>query len=351
MAKPFELTGPRRYQRRAVWTLLRVSLSTLLRRIAKGPLRPGWNLALETSTAYLRAVERASFRLHTIQDQRLFADALVFASPALALVTVTPAEVEEVKGHWYVPRASANTTTMLYLHGGGYAFYSSAYANMIATIAHATTTDTFALDYPLTPEHPYPVQLDSAIAAYRWLLATGHVPSQLVVAGDSAGGNLVLALLLALRERSLPMPALAVGLSPWVDLACSGESMYTNDGIDWVGRAMAVRWGEWFAAGHDLHDPMISPLYADVQGLGPLYVQAGTGEILIDQIRDFVDRATRQGIKVAYDEWANMPHDFQAYGNTVPQAADALARLARQMRNHTMAAAQTDAPTGGPPAQ
>jgi acetyl esterase/lipase len=156
-----------------------------------------------------------------------------------------------------------------------------------------------------------------------------------------------LALLLALRELNLPMPALAVGLSPWVDIACSGESMFTNDGIDWVGRAMAVRWGQWFAAEHDPHDPMISPLYADVQGLGPLYIQAGTGEILIDQIRDFVDRATRQGITIAYDEWNNMPHDFQAYGDTVPQASDALARLSHQIRDHTMAAAPSDAPTGG----
>jgi acetyl esterase/lipase len=173
MAKPFELSGPRSYQQRAVWTLLRVSLSTLLRRITKGPMRPGWNLTLETSTAYLRTVERASYRLPTIQEQRLFTDALLFASPALALVTVTPVEVEGVKGHWYVPRTSADKTTMLYLHGGGYAFYSGAYANMIATIAHATSTRAFALDYPLTPEHPYPAQLDSALDAYRWLLATG----------------------------------------------------------------------------------------------------------------------------------------------------------------------------------
>jgi acetyl esterase/lipase len=143
------------------------------------------------------------------------------------------------------------------------------------------------------------------------------------------------------------MPALAVGLSPWVDIACSGESMFTNDGIDWVGRVMAVRWGEWFTHGNDVHDPMISPLYADVQGLAPLYIQAGTGEILIDQIRDFVDRARRQGVTIAYDEWDNMPHDFQAYGNVVPQAADSLIQLARQMRDHTMAVAPTDAPTGG----
>jgi acetyl esterase/lipase len=347
MAKPFQLCGPRRYQLRAAWTLSWVSSATVLHRAVRGPLRPGWNLALEMSTAYLRAMERESFRLPTIREQRLYTDALVFTSPALPHVTVTPVEGDGIKGQWYVPLHPVEQTTLLYLHGGGYAFFAGASANMTATIAHATNTRTFALDYPLTPEHPFPAQLDSALDAYRWLLAAGSVPNQLVVAGDSAGGNLVLALLLALRERGLPMPALAVGLSPWVDIACSGESMFTNDGIDWVGREMAVRWGEWFANGHDVRDPMISPLHADVQGLAPLYIQAGTSEVLIDQIREFVDRARRQGATIAYDEWDNLPHDFQAYGNALPQAAAALARLARQMRDHTMAAAATDAPAGG----
>jgi acetyl esterase/lipase len=331
--------------------LFRVSVAAALRRIVRGPLRPGWNLALESSTAYLRAMERASARLPTIQEQRLLTDALVFASPALPRVTVTPVDADGVKGQWYMPDAPMDPMTLLYLHGGGYAFFAGAYTNMIATITDATRMRTFALDYPLTPERPFPAQLDSALAAYQWLLAAGHEPSEVVVVGDSAGGNLALALLLTLRERGIPMPVLAVGLCPWVDIACSGQSMITNDGIDWVGRTMAVQWGEWFASGHDLRDPLVSPLYADVHGLAPMYIQAGTGEILIDQIRDFVDRAKQQGITIAYDEWENMPHDFQAYGETVPQAADALARLASQLReytDHTRVSSPTDGSAGGP---
>jgi acetyl esterase/lipase len=324
-----------------VWTLFTVSLLTVLRRLAKGPLRPGWNLTLELSTAYLRALERETFRLPAIREQRLATDALIFASPALPQVTVTPVAVEvipgQVKGHWYVPRAPLARTTILYLHGGGYAFYAGAYANMIATIAHRTSVRTFALDYPLAPEHPYPAQLHSALAAYQWLLAIGHRPGQLVVAGDSAGGNLVISLLLALREHGVPMPALAVGLSPWVDLACSEESMLSNDGLDWVGKAMALRWADWYCHDNDPRDPMISPLYADLQGLSPLYLQAGTGEILIDQIRTFVRRAEQQGATILYDEWNDMPHDFQAHGDAVPQAAEALARLAQHIRFHTLA--------------
>jgi acetyl esterase/lipase len=322
--------------------LLRAALATVRRRISGGPLRPGWNLTLEISTAYLREVDRVAFRLPTIQEQRLFIDALLFAPRALGHMSVIPIEAAEVngrvRGQWYVPSAPANQATILYLHGGGYAFYSRTYENMIATIAHATGTRTFALDYPLAPERPYPAQLHSAFAAYRWLLASGYDPEQLVVAGDSAGGNLALALLLALRQHGLPMPALAVGLCPWVDIACSGESMTTNEGVDWVGKEMAVRWGEWFCDGNDPRDPMISPLYADVRGLPPLYVQAGTGEILVDQIRDFVRRATGQGVAILYDEWDDMPHDFQAYGDAVPQALDALARLAHQISRSTRAA-------------
>jgi acetyl esterase/lipase len=106
--------------------------------------------------------------------------------------------------------------------------------------------------------------------------------------------------------------------------------------------------GEWFTNGHDPHDPLISPLYADVQGLAPLYIQARTGDILIGQIRDFVDQAKQQGAMVLCDEWDDMPHDFQAYGDAAPQAADALARLARQIRSHTMTAVAETPPTAVP---
>jgi acetyl esterase/lipase len=287
------------------------------------------------STAYLRTIERGMLRLPTIQEQRAYVDALVFASQSLPRVAITMEQADSVTGHWYTPRTVLSSATILYLHGGGYAFDARSLDNLIAHVALAGQARTFALSYPLAPEHRYPAQLDCAVAAYRWLLASGIVPEQLVVVGDSAGGNLVLALLLALRERALPMPALGVCLSPWVDIACSGQSMIDNDGIDWIDREMALRWADWCRGSADPADPMLSPLHADLRGIAPLYIQAGGAEILIDQIRAFVTNARRQGAAIAYDEWEGMPHDFQAYGDVVPQAADALARLATVIRSQT----------------
>jgi acetyl esterase/lipase len=287
------------------------------------------------STAYLRAIERDMARLPTIAEQRACADALVFASQSVPRVAITTEESGGVQGRWFSPRTDPSWVTILYFHGGGYAFDARVHDNLIAHVALASGAKTFVPRYPLAPEHPYPAQLERAVGAYRWLLTSGIAPDQLVVAGDSAGGNLVLALLLALRERAMPMPALAVCLSPWVDITCSGQSMRENDRIDWVGHANALRWADWYCGSTDPADPMLSPLHADFRDTTPLYIQAGGAEILIDQIRAFVDNAHRQGAVIEYDEWQGMPHDFQAYGDLVPEAADALARLAAVIRGRT----------------
>src|SRR5262249_50689495 len=154
VAKVLQFSGPMRYRWRAVWMLFRTSIFTLARRLVKGPLRPGWNLTLEISTAYLRESERWVFHLPSIERQRLATDALVFTSPALGRVTIGDAYIETVSGRWYIPPTTIGDVTMFYLHGGGYAFSSGAHINMIATIAQTAGVKVFALDYPLTPEHP-----------------------------------------------------------------------------------------------------------------------------------------------------------------------------------------------------
>lgn len=200
----------------------------------------------------------------------------------------------------YQAKAGAARVTVLYLHGGGYAYYSAAHQNLIALVTLAARARTFALDYRLIPEHPFPAQLEDALAAYRWLLQTGVAPERLVVAGDSAGGNLTLALLLALREAGLPLPALGVCLAPWVDVLNSGASMTANAPYDWVEKRMADR-----------------------------------AEILHDMIRAFADRAAQQGADVELEVWPDMPHDFQAFGEVVPESKAALDRI-RQVIEETL---------------
>lgn len=155
-----------------------------------------------------------------------------------------------------------------------------------------------------------------------------------MVIGDSAGGNLTLALLLSLRDSRLPLPALGICLAPWTDAENCGGSMTANAAYDWIEPRMAARWAEWPCSGADRRNPLISPIHADLNGLPPIYIQSGSAEILHDMIRAFADQAREQGAKVTLEVWQNMNHDFQAYGDLVPESGAALARIGEVNAEH-----------------
>jgi acetyl esterase/lipase len=161
-----------------------------------------------------------------------------------------------------------------------------------------------------------------------------------VVAGDSAGGNLALALLVALRDAQTPLPALAICISPWTDLANSGESMANNQIYDWPQKRMPEKWAEWLCNGDNPQNPLISPIHADLHGLPHIFIQAGETEILFDMIRQFADSAKRQGADVVLEVWENMNHDFQAYGDSVPQSHAALSHIGRVVHQHVLRMAE-----------
>jgi acetyl esterase/lipase len=332
---PLVFSGRYSYRLRNLVDLLWWSAAVAVRRLVRGPRRPGWSWTLESSSAFLRVQMAVAFdiadKTGDIAASREYANALCFALQALASMTLEPV-TRPVKGLWYTPRAGGRDLILLYLHGGGYAYYSKLHGNFIALVALAAEARTFALEYRLIPEHPFPAQLEDALTAYRWLLAQGVNPRRLVVAGDSAGGNLTLALLLALRRDGLPQPLLAYGLCPWTDVGNSGASMTSNAAEDWVHPRMAAAWAKQLCAGGaDPRDPLVSPLHADLRGLAPIYLQAGGAEILLDMIRDFHARAQAQGADVALDVWEHMPHDFQAYGDLVPDARQALQRFREKL--------------------
>ena len=329
----FELSGRWQYRLRSVFTLYWSLLYVSVRRLLRGPRFPNWSWTLETSTHFLKAQTNTAFDMPNLAAGREYEDALVFTSPALAQVNVEPVDLP-VKGHWYQPKSAAPHVTVLYLHGGGYAYYSKAHQNLIALVTLAADSRTFALDYRLIPEHPFPAQLEDALAAYRWLLETGVAPERLVISGDSAGGNLALALLLALKEARLPFPALAICLAPWTDVANSGESMTANETHDWVEKRMPVKWAEWFCRDTDAGNPLVSPINADLSGLPPIYVQAGSAEILHDMICAFADHAEKQGAHVKLEVWPNMTHDFQAFGDITLESQQALRRIGDVVRDY-----------------
>ncbi len=256
-------------------------------------------------------------------EARTFLNSMVVRSPALSEVTITPVSQENFKGSWFASNRALPQITMLYLHGGGYSFYPKSYENFIALITLAAKSKTLALDYRLAPEHRFPTQLEDALNAYRWLLDSGAASDNLVVAGDSAGGNLTLALLLRARELQLPLPALAVALSP----ATSFTIQPASEACDWIEPMMLEHWRDWFCDAADFANPLVSPVLADLRGLPPIYLQAGRCELLFDGIQAFADIAKNQGADVTLDIWDDMNHDFQMFGPDAPQSAEALRRI------------------------
>lgn len=231
---------------------------------------------------------------------------------------------------------AAPTRTILYCHGGGYYFCSPAsHRALVFALAARSGARTFSLDYRLAPEHPFPAALDDAVAAYRRLLADGTSADSIVIAGDSAGGGLALATLVALRDAGDPLPAAAVLFSPWTDLAATGGTLESNDGIDpmFCGASIA-RAAQFYVGDSDPTHPYLSPLYADLHGLPPLLLQASSTEVLLDDTRRVAERARAAGVPVECEIWSKMPHVWQLWTPFVPEATQALERAAQFVRAH-----------------
>jgi acetyl esterase/lipase len=323
----FEFHGRFSYRIHNVLQSLWVSVLVMISRLRHGPRLSEWPWIMEIATSVLKRQERKAFSIPKISEQREYMDAIVVRSTELLHMHIEPIEIDTVRGRWFVPQTASGEYVILYLHGGGYAFSILAHDNLIAFVALAAQAKTFALDYRLSPEHPFPAQLEDAQAAYQWILSSGISSNRIVIAGDSAGGNLALVLLLALRDAQQPLPALAVCLSPWTDMDSSYTSMKENERYDWIEQRMADRWAEWYCHGKDQKNPMVSPVHADLRGLPPIYIQAGDAEILIDMIRIFVRKAQEQGTLITLEEWKQMNHVFQAYGMFTSQSKEALQRI------------------------
>jgi acetyl esterase/lipase len=237
---------------------------------------------------------------------------------------IVPATVGSISGEWVTADGVPTIATLLYLHGGGYFACSPKTYRPITSSFALAGFRTFVPDYRLAPEHRFPAGLEDAIAAYRGLLQD-HAPHQLVVAGDSAGGGLSMALLLALRERGIPLPAAAALFSPLTDLAGTGESIRANStrcamfNHESVGRAAQYYLGEG-----DRCAPLASPLYADLQGLPPLLIHVGTDETLLDDSRRLAERAERAGVKTQLKVWPAVPHVWQLFQGWIPEGRSSL---------------------------
>jgi len=200
---------------------------------------------------------------------------------------------------------------VLYLHGGGYVIGSSrSHRHLAAAIGDAAKTRVLLPNYRLAPEHPFPAAVEDAVEAYRWLLDRMLIaPERIVIAGDSAGGGLTVATLLALRDAYLPLPAAGVCISPWVDLTCSGSTYVTRADADpIVTREGVAAMATAYLGSADAKDPLASPLFADLQGLPPLLIHVGDDEVLLDDSVQLAERARKAGVDATLDVWPKMVH-------------------------------------------
>ena len=257
------------------------------------------------------------------------------------------------KSHHLVIRADGEwlhtaepRSTILYLHGGGYYFCSPqshrAISFGLAMRAHANV---FSLDCRLAPEHRFPAAVDDAVAAYRALIADGVAQQSIVIAGDSAGGGLALATLLALRDAGDALPAGAVLFSPWTDLTCSGASMRTNEGRDPMFHAPVFpKVAAQYLGDADARHPYASPLFGTFEGLPPLMIHAADTELLLDDSTRVADKARTAGVRVDLRIWRDVPHIFQIWAPFMPEAREALSQAARFIDAAASASARTHRP-------
>jgi acetyl esterase/lipase len=230
---------------------------------------------------------------------------------------------------------------ILYLHGGAYAIGSAAASVPLASdLARRAGTRLLSVEYRLAPEHPHPAAVEDAVAAYRGLLEGGLAPGDIAIAGESAGGGLAAATLVALAAAGAPLPCCGVLMSPWTDLTLSGGSIAGKAAVDpALTPAGLRRRAADYAAGADAAAPLISPLFADLSGLPPLLIQAGSHEILLDDSTRLAARAADADVPVTLEVTAEVPHVFQSFAAMLDEAGAALDSAARVLRAHL----------GGPP--
>jgi epsilon-lactone hydrolase len=280
-----------------------------------------------------------------VHEQRRQLRELLSAQPLPAEVTVTPAALGGVPTAEITVDGIEPRHVVLYFHGGVYVMGDAFLAADLASqVGRRASAKVISVDYRLAPEHPYPAAVDDALAAYEALLQGGTAPSGIAFAGESAGGGLAIATLVNARDHGLPLPAAAFVMSPYADLTLSGGTMETKRDADPLlsPQALQARVPD-YTSGHDAALGLISPVFAELSGLPPLIIQAGTHEVLLDDAIRLARQAATADVEVTLDITPGVPHVFQAYHPILDEAAAALDRAGRLLSAHLASAERVTA--------
>ena len=273
----------------------------------------------------------------TVAQRRTQYERAEKAFPTPPDVKVEHVTAGTVPSEWLSAPGARADAAVLYLHGGGYVIGSPrSHRHLAAAIGRAASSSVLLPDYRLAPECPYPAAVDDAVAAYRWLLGKAIAPARIVIAGDSAGGGLTVATLLALRDAGVPLPAAGVCISPWVDLTCGGASYTTRAAVDpIVTREGVGAMATAYLAGKDPKTPVASPLFADLHGLPPLLIQVGDAEVLLDDAVLLAERARKAGVDATLDVWDAMIHVWHWFFPMLDEGQAAIDRIGEFVRDRT----------------
>ncbi len=248
-----------------------------------------------------------------------------------------PVDAWGVPAEWITTPESVEGRFIYYLHGGGYVAGSiSTHRAMAVQLSRAAKVQVLIISYRLAPENPFPAAVEDATTGYRWLLSQGVDAGRVVIAGESAGGGLTIASLVALRDAGEPLPAAAVSASPWVDLECLGKSMVTRANLDpLVRRDGLLKNAKDYLGNTDPRAPLASPIHANLTGLPPLLIQVGTAEVLFDDATRLAERAKADGVEVVLEPWEDMIHSWHKFAARLPEAQQAIDRIGEFVQKHT----------------
>lgn len=284
-----------------------------------------WRAILKISSNYNKPLDQLREKL--VKDTK-------FLKPPKD-VEIIPINAAGVPAEWVTPAYSIPEKVMIYLHGGGYVMGSPAtHRSLVARLAKACRVRTISVDYRLAPEHPFPAALEDSLAVYQWVQDQGILSKNIIIAGDSAGGGLTLATLMSLRDNNLPLPAMALCISPWTDLTLTGESITTCADIDPYISHDLLKLGAHYVGNHAPQNPLISPFYADLKGLPPLLIHAGTDEVLLSDSTRLAASARRANVDISVKIWERMWHDFHLWAPYIPEANQAIEEISEFVKSH-----------------
>ena len=297
------------------------------------------NKKLITRAANHEGYLESLYEMLTKEEMLYIAKFLRFTSDFTADIRLNEAPIPEdikievvdaggISAEWQIVPGAIEERVLLYFHGSAMVIMSpKTHRRLTIEIAKATNMRVLSVDYRLAPEHPFPAGLEDCITAYKWLLSIGIKPENIIIAGDSAGGNLTLASLLKLKDEGISLPAAAILISSSTDFTEESKTFYENAETDPLASGGIFWCIPAYLAGKDPYKPLISPLFGELKGLPPLLIQVSKSEVLYDHSTRLYDRAKAANVNVALQEWDDMPHVFHFYFDQLPESKKAIENI------------------------